>query len=167
MAQEREAVENQETKVWELRDAIIAKLNVNGGDPTRRFQERGYEVTRVPGGDKDRVYRVCWSARTFDVKKGGRIIKFAMDGYPLEEKPTMPKLLEEYASIEDDDFKAIEPRHLRASHLRPTSLSLSVNEKLAQYYDGLDEEKRRYVEDNKPRLLQGLIGSLETTLQNL
>jgi len=161
MAQERKPVENQEAKVWGLRDEIIAKLKAVGGDPTRRFQEMGYDMRRVAGRER----RVGWTSLTFDVKRG-RIIKFAMDGYPLEENPTISKLLAEYASIEDDDFKAIEPRHLRLSHLRPKPLSLSDDE-LALYYSGLDEEKRRYIEDNKPRLLQGLIGSLERTLQNL
>ena len=160
MAREQEAVENQETKVWGLRDAIISKIKAVGGDPTRRFQEMGYEMTRVEGHER----RVGWTTRTFDVKRGSRI-KFAMDGYPLEKNPTISELLAEYVSREDDDFKAIEPRHLHVSQLSPKSLSLS--DELAQYYDGLNEEKRRYVEVNKPRLLQGLIGSLETTLQNL
>ena len=159
---EQESINNQETRMWGLRDEIIAELNVNGGDPTRRFQKMGYEMSWVPGG-KDRV---GWSSLTLDVKKRGWSRKFVMDGYPVEEKPTISQLLAEYASIEDDDFKALEPRQLRVSQLRPKSLSLSDDE-LAQYYHRLEEEKRRYVENNKPRLLQGLIESLKNTLQNL
>ena len=93
-----------------MRDEIIAKLKAVGGDPTRRFQEMGYDMRRVAGRER----RVGWTSLTLDVKRGWTT-KFAMDGYPLEENPTISKLLAEYASIEDDDFKAIEPRHLRVS----------------------------------------------------
>lgn len=78
--------------------------------------------------------------------------------------PTIAELLREFAAIQDDDFIELQLRQLHESQQNPRSLS---SEELAQHYYKQDQEKRKYVEKNKPRLLQGLIGSLETTLQGL
>ena len=158
---EHEPINDQEARVWGLRDEIIGKLKARGGDPTRRLQAMGLEATRV-ASDEDRG---GWSALILHVN-GTWSVKFAMDGYPIEENPTVDNILSAYATVQDDGFKALELRQLRESQQKPKSPRLS-NEELAKYYDGQDEEQRRYIEEHKPQLFQGLIGSLEKTLQNL
>lgn len=158
---EQEPINNQEARVWELRDQIIGKLKDRGGDPTRRLQAMGQEMTRV-ANDEDRK---GWSSLILHVN-GMWSIKFGMNGYPIEENPTIDNLLLAYATVQDDDFKELQLRQLHESRQKPKSVGIN-DEELAKYYDRQDGKERRYIEENKPRLLQEFISSLETTLQDL
>jgi len=151
MTQEQEPINNQEAKVWMLRNEIIGKLTNRGGDPTLRIQAMGYEIVQV-ANDEDRGGS---SALILDIN-GGWSMKFGMGGYSIN-NPTIFDLLKQYAYVKDDAFKALRIERLR---------NLSDNE-LREYREKQDEKERSYIHQNKPQLLQGLIRNLEETLQKL
>ena len=154
MSHEEAPINNQENRVWELRDAITFKLKTKGANPTARLQRMGFEMVRVAsnefsGGSSSLILHVNgeWS------KKSG------MGGYSIR-NATIPELLEEYAAIEDSTFSDLQLRGVGDRSRK----SLSDDER-DEYYRKKKEEEKKYIEDNKPRLLQGFIESLERTLQ--
>ena len=151
--------------MWELRDAIIAKLKAVGGDPTKRLLEwkMGSEMIQVANDE----VRGDWAGGVLILAINGRwAAKFGMHSYPVEENPTIDNLLSAYAIVKDEGLIDLMSRHQQQTGISPRSRRLS-NSELERLYNTQEEEQLRYIENNKPKLLQGLIGNLERTLQNL
>lgn len=133
------------------KEGIIATLKARGGNPSSKFIRTGYEAldvaTRNMGDDCSRALRIyvngSWGSHNKDICEWG---------YPLE-------------NISFDDLVAT-----HADLTDPHAIELSDQFLDEDNNDKAEELERRYdtyIAQNKDRLAQDFVESLEATLHNL
>lgn len=78
---------------------------------------------------------------------------------PNNQPPTLEDLLEQYAHLRDAGFSEA----LREAERSFLDRSLAPDEAFKHYF----EVKRKYIEENKPRLLFELVGAMDAALEEL
>lgn len=144
---DREPQPDLEKKFSAVKDRIVSQLKARGGSPDVRLEQGGYESIRIASNEEEEE-----GNRALILHASGRWSgKSAMGGYDLG-TPSLYELVQEYARIKDPKFIEIELSLLEA---RKTKKATEAESEAA---------RQAYLTKNRTRLLEGLVGQMETVL---
>ncbi len=128
-----------EIKVKELTDQLVTRMNSNVAQAEVKGIHLDYSSTRIVADTDMEGYSSLYLR-----SNGEWVLRVGMDGYPIG-RPSVTKLLEEFATITEPDSKS----------------------KLSVDFGAKPGQKARYLRENKERLLKGFSEVLETRLQEV